>query len=121
MGESVEGADPQCAARHAEQLLDPPAHLAGGLVGEGDRQNGVRRNTVVRDQPGDAVYEDACLTAAGAGEDEGGARRGGDGITLRVVHFGEEGFGVHGRHSIGLRHPRPERRASGRSLIDESP
>ncbi len=39
MGETVEGADPHAANRHAEHFLDPTAHLARRLVGEGHRQH----------------------------------------------------------------------------------
>ncbi len=103
MREAVERADPKRAARHAEQRLDAAAHLAGGLVGEGHREDRVRRGAVLRDQPGDAVHEHARLAAAGPGEHEYRAGRRADGGALRIVELREEGFGLHGRDSIGSR------------------
>jgi len=66
--DAVEGADPERRPRQAEQLLDARAHLAGGLVGEGDREDAVRRGALGLDHPGDAVREHARLARARAGE-----------------------------------------------------
>ncbi|EMH76398.1 hypothetical protein EHI8A_126200 [Entamoeba histolytica HM-1:IMSS-B] len=57
VGQAVEGADPHALRTHAEQLLDAVAHLGGGLVGEGHREDGVRRGPFDLDQPGDAVHQ----------------------------------------------------------------
>ena len=54
----------------AEQRREARAHLARGLVGEGDREDAVRRHVVRRDEVRDAVDDDARLAAARAGEDE---------------------------------------------------
>ena len=53
-----------------QQLAEAPAHLGGGLVGEGDREDLVRADAEVADEVGDAVREHACLTAAGSCEHE---------------------------------------------------
>ena len=39
VGQPVEGADPHAIGGNAQQLFDALAHLGGGLVGEGDRQD----------------------------------------------------------------------------------
>ena len=62
------GADGQ-----AQQRLDAVAHLGRGLVGEGDREDAVRRDALDLHQPRDPVREHARLAAAGAGEHERGA------------------------------------------------
>ena len=51
-------------APHTEQRIEAFAHLAGGLVGESDRQNmrGAHANLV--DQVGDAIGKDAGLARA---------------------------------------------------------
>ncbi len=68
VGDAVKGADPQRAARHAQQLLDARAHLARGLVGEGHRQDPVRGGTLGLDHPGDPVRQHAGLAAARPGQ-----------------------------------------------------
>ena len=57
-------------ARLCEQSLDAAPHLARGFVGERDGQNGPGRDSVLVDQVGDAVRDDARFAAAGAGEDQ---------------------------------------------------
>jgi len=54
----------------AQQPVNALAHLAGGLVGEGDGQNGVRRDALLLDKPGDAAGDDARLARAGPGENQ---------------------------------------------------
>ena len=46
------------------------AHLAGGLIGEGYRQNGGRRHMLRRDDIGDAMRDDPGFAAAGARENQ---------------------------------------------------
>src|SRR5947209_6752497 len=67
--EVVEGAHRHAAV--GDERLDALAHLAGGLVGEGDGEDVVGPHPLAQ-QPGDAARDDARLTAAGAGEDEQG-------------------------------------------------
>jgi hypothetical protein len=66
--EPVEGAHPHAAHGPAEHLLDAPAHLARGLVGEGDGQDRVRRGLPRREQPRHAVHQHPGLAAARAGQ-----------------------------------------------------
>ena len=53
----------------AGELLDALAHLAGGLVGEGDGEDAIGPHAAAQ-QLGDAEGDDARLARAGAGEDE---------------------------------------------------
>jgi hypothetical protein len=68
VGEAVEGADPHAARSPPQLRVDARAHLAGGLVGEGDREDAVHRHAVHLVQPGDAVGQHAGLAGAGAGQ-----------------------------------------------------
>ena len=52
------------------QLLDALGHLGGGLVGEGDSEDGIRRDAALLDEIGDAVRDDAGLARAGSGQDQ---------------------------------------------------
>src|SRR5262249_39157798 len=85
----VEGEDPEPAPTLAEQALEPLAHLARGLVREGDREDLVRLCADSVDEVRDAVREDTRLPRAGAGDDEQRAFRGEDGLALRRVEVGE--------------------------------
>ena len=66
----------------ANQLVHALDHLAGGLVGEGDGEDGLRHHAQVLDQMGDAVGDDARLAAARAGQDQHRAVGGFDGFAL---------------------------------------
>ena len=99
MGESVEGADPHPADRHAEHGLDSTTHLARCFVGEGDRQHRVGRHLLHLDQPGDAMDQDARLAGPGAGEHQQITGLGGDGGALSVVEWIEKGGDIHRRDS----------------------
>ena len=48
----------------AEKLVDALGHFAGGLVGEGDGEDGVGGDVFLADEPGDAVGDDAGLARA---------------------------------------------------------
>ena len=63
------------------QGLDPLAHLAGRLVGEGHGQDRVGRDPRA-EQVGDPPGDHARLARAGPGEDEEGAVDMGDGLAL---------------------------------------
>ena len=76
--------------RVAEQLVHALGHFAGGLVGEGDGQDGVGRDAFLADQPGDAAGDDAGLARAGAGQDEQRALGGLDGGALFGIQIGEQ-------------------------------
>jgi hypothetical protein len=67
----VDGLDPEVGRPgRAEQPEEPLAHLAGGLVGEGDGQDVPGEDALLLHQPGDPVDDDAGLAAAGAGQDQ---------------------------------------------------
>ena len=88
--EAVKGADPQRPARVPEQPLDAAAHLRGGLVGESDREDAVRRDALHLDEPSHAVHEHARLAAARAGEDQHRALCSFDGLALLRVELIEK-------------------------------
>jgi hypothetical protein len=54
----------------ANQAFDPVAHLAGGLVGKGDREDLVGQDAAFLDQVGDAMGQDTGLTGARSGDDK---------------------------------------------------
>ena len=89
--EAVEGGDAWVGERGvAEDFFDALGHLLGGLVGEGDGEDGVGRDAALLNEIGDAVGDDAGLAGAGAGEEEHGAIDGEDALALLRVHVGEE-------------------------------
>ena len=82
MRQAVEGAQPHGAARQSQQGFDAAAHFRRGLVGEGDREDAVRRGALDLDQPGDPMHQYPGLAAAGAGQHQGGAQRRGHRLPL---------------------------------------
>ncbi len=101
--DAVEGADPHRRARHAEQFLDAAAHFGGGLVREGDGEDRMRRGVLDLDHPHDAMGEHPGLAAAGAGQYQNRANRGGYGLALSFVQRAENRGKVHeGAHSTSL-------------------
>ncbi len=83
--QAVEGADPHAGRALAEHVLDAMAHLGRRLVGEGHRQNAVRRDVQALDKEGDAVHQHAGLAGAGTGQHQLMARRRGDRMVLGWV------------------------------------
>jgi hypothetical protein len=67
----------------------PLLHLAGGLVGEGDREDLPRLRIPRTEQVGDAVRQHAGLARARAGDDEQRPALVDDGLPLRAVEPGE--------------------------------
>jgi len=67
-------------------------HLAGGLVGEGDRQNRRRRHAL-GDDVGDAARDNARLAATGPGQHQQWPVNGGDGLALRGCKAVEKRIG----------------------------
>ncbi len=87
----VEGEDPVgCVPEHG---LEPFAHLAGGLVGEGDGQDLVRLHAAGVDQVRDAMREHTRLAGARAGDDEERPFGVDDGFPLRGVEISQVGLG----------------------------
>ena len=70
--------------------IDALGHFAGGLVGEGDGEDGVGRDVFLLDEPGDAVGDDAGFARSGAGEDEQRAFGGFNGGALFGIEMVEE-------------------------------
>ena len=60
-GEGMEGPDPQPPRLGAQQRRHPPAHLFGGLIGEGDGEDAVGAHTACLDQVGDACRQHTRL------------------------------------------------------------
>ena len=85
MGQAVEGANPHARRVDPQQLFDPLAHFRCSLVGEGHRQDRVRRGLLDLDQPGDAVHQHAGFTGTGAGKHQLTPERGRYGLALGIV------------------------------------
>ena len=95
----VEGAEPgHRLDAGADELADALLHLAGGLVGEGHREDFAAPGLLGREDVGDAGGEDARLAGAGAGEDQHRALGREHGFGLLGVEAGE---------IVGLVSPRP--------------
>ena len=86
----VEGADPHDLGAAADQLGDPLAHLGGGLVGEGDREDRAGVRVALGDQPRDPTGQDARLAGAGACDDEQRCPLVDDGLALGLVETLEQ-------------------------------
>ena len=95
VGQPVESADPHAAHRKAQKVLDPFAHLVGGLVGKGHGQNGIGRDFKRLDEIRDAVGQNAGFSAAGACQHQHRSGRGTHGFSLRVVKSLEYSGDVH--------------------------
>ena len=81
----VEGTDPHASRALGQDGGQTLAHLGRGFVGEGDGQDLPRAHALIGDHVGDAHGEDACLSRAGARQDEQGAARGLHGLALGGV------------------------------------
>ena len=69
--DGMEGAQPETLrGQFAEHAPHAVVHLAGGLVGEGDRQHLPGTDALPGDEPGDALGEHAGLAGTGACQDE---------------------------------------------------
>ena len=99
MSDAVESADRQPARAQQrgafEQRLCARAHLARGLVGEGDREYRPRRGALDFEQPADAMGEHARLAGAGAGENEVVSERRADRFALGRVEIVEQIRNIH--------------------------
>jgi hypothetical protein len=85
---------------------DEPAntlgHLAGGLIGESDREDGVGRYIFLANKPGDAVRNNTGFTRARTCQDEQGALGGFNGCALFWIQIVEEGLqGVESSFRVG--------------------
>ena len=85
MGKPVESPDPQAAPGISQQGLDAAAHFGGGLVGERDREDAVRRGALDLDEPCDAVHENPRFAASRPGEDQCRTERCCDRLSLSII------------------------------------
>ena len=81
----VEGGHPHFLGHRADELADPFLHLVGGLVGEGDGQDGERRDLEVSDQVGDPVGQHPGLARPGPGHHQDRPAGVGDGLALHGI------------------------------------
>jgi hypothetical protein len=81
--------------------LQSRAHLAGGLVGEGHRQDRPRWHALDFVEPADPVGEYAGLAGAGTGQHQVVAGRGAHGFALRVVERIDQVRDIHRTHCSG--------------------
>ncbi len=104
----VEGRHPHRPGRAADQRLDPLAHLLGGFVGEGDREDLARPGGAGRQQVGDPVGEHAGLAGAGAGQHQQRPLAVAHRLALRLVQLRQQPLGAVGaglgRGCFGLEH-----------------
>jgi hypothetical protein len=101
----VEGAGPEQPGASADERLQALAHLTGGLVGEGDRQDGPRMDAPLVHEVGDPVGQDPRLSAARSGQHQQGAVAVEDRLALRGIEGGDEVF--HDRMSLASEGGRP--------------
>ena len=87
----VKRREPDSVARSAQHRFDALPHLACGFIGEGDRQHFVRRGVSVADEIRDAIGDDACLSRAGARQNQQRPVDVQHGLTLFGVEILEEG------------------------------
>ena len=59
MRQTMKSPYPQAMGGHLKHVLDATPHLSSGLVGEGDREHGLGRESLRSDQPGDPVNQHA--------------------------------------------------------------
>ncbi len=88
--ERVECAHRDVAPVLADQPEDALAHLRGGLVREGHREDVPRLHAPDADQVRDAVGQDARLARSGTGQDQERAVARGDGTSLLGVEPGDD-------------------------------
>ena len=86
IADGMKCAAPERSEILAEDVVDAAHHLAGGFVGEGKEKNLLGRDTLFEEER-DAIREGAGFAGTGAGDDEGGPGRGGDGGVLLFVEF----------------------------------
>ncbi len=98
----VEGRDPHPVGPRADQADDALAHLARGLVGEGDGEDLAGPHAPGRQQVGDAVGQHPRLARAGAGDDQQRAAL----VDDRLALLGVEPLEQRGRVAVGRRRGR---------------
>ena len=95
--EGMEGAHGEAFAAEAHQPLHAIAHLPGGFVGEGYRQNAAWIDAGNPHQVGNAVSDDPGFAASGARHYKEWTVGGLYGLSLRIVQSLQDvGHGNHG-------------------------
>ena len=88
--EGMKGGDQRLGDRaRANDGFDTAGHLRGSLVGEGHREDGVRRHADAVDEMRNAIGNDARLAAAGAGQDQHRPVNGLDRFPLLRIQLGQ--------------------------------
>ena len=90
-GDRMEGAEPDFVGGIADHRLQPLAHFARRLVGEGDREDLAREGAAQRQDMRQARRQDPGLAGAGAGQHQHRPVDRLDGLTLRLVEAIEMG------------------------------
>ena len=85
IAKAMEGSDPHGTRVDRHDRADARHHFAGGLVGEGYRQNAQRAGISGLNQPGNARGEHTRFTAAGTRQHQGMAGFKGNGLSLGRV------------------------------------
>ena len=75
--------------------MQPLAHLAGGLAGEGERQRVAGIGGFDGDPVGDAAGQHPCLARSGAGDHRHQLRFGRDRGALVCVQIGDQRVRIH--------------------------
>jgi hypothetical protein len=91
----MESPQPHGAAREPQERFDAAAHFSGGFIGEGNGKDAVGRRALDLDQPCHPMHQYPGLAAAGAGQDQSGSQRRGNGLPLIVVETVEKMRYVH--------------------------
>ena len=104
-------------AGRRQQRVHAAGHLAGGLVGEGHREDVARVHAAHGEQVGDAVRDDAGLAAAGARQHEQRPVAGEDGVALRRIQIVEEVVQPGGH--VKLYRIGPRRHGRGRHAVTD--
>ncbi len=102
MRQPVEGTHPHAAGIHrlagiGQQRFQAGAHFPRGLVGKGDRHDGVGRYLLDLNQPGDPMHQHPGLAAARTGQNQLVMGGGGNGLALGVVQIVKQGGYIHGQ------------------------
>ncbi len=90
----VERHDPHRLGPGPDERRDALAHLGGGLVGEGDREDLARLHAAGGEEVGDAVGEHARLARPGSRDDEQRAALVEDGLALLGVQPLQQRLGI---------------------------
>ncbi len=99
VGETVEGADPHAARVDRQHRRDAREHFLRRLVGEGHRENAVRRHPAGLDQPRNARGQHARLARTRAREDQRGRVRQRHRGALFGIEASQQGVGHAGVES----------------------